>query len=216
MISKGPGPPDRPTAIAPLGAVVLIAYAYVLCAVIVSTFLRPDYDFLSSPISMYAIGPYGLLTTTALFVWGAASLVLAVGLYLGLAPRARSSVGLVLLAVFGVGLVVTSLIPMDVPYRPFHFTSTGAVHVFFASLSTACFPPAALLVAWSVRLDARWQAIHTHLVRLAGACFVVAPVVVFTGNFYLPVFGLVQKAYAVLALSWLLLVANRLRLAAAG
>jgi hypothetical protein len=105
---------------------------------------------------------------------------------------------------------------MDVPYLPFHFTRTGAVHVFFASLSTACFPPAALLVAWSARLDARWQSIHTPLVRLAGACFVVAPVVFFTGNFYVSLFGLVQRIYTVLALAWLLLAANRLRSAAAG
>jgi Protein of unknown function (DUF998) len=78
--------------------------------------LRPEDDPLASPISQYAVGRFGFVMTAAHFLWGIAAWALAAGLRRCVALQARSPVGLGLLVTFGLGLIVASIIPVDVPY----------------------------------------------------------------------------------------------------
>jgi hypothetical protein len=133
------GPTTKPNPTTLLAVVAMAGLSYVLLALVALHVLRPDLDPISSPISEYAIGPNGLLFTTALLSWGGASLVLAFGLHRGVAPSGQSPTGLVLLAVFGVGLIVAGIFPMDVPFppedfSPERFTAAGATHIISATI----------------------------------------------------------------------------------
>jgi hypothetical protein len=200
-----------------LVSVVIIGISSVLVAVVAVYLLRPDLDPLSSPISQYAIGPYGAFMTSALLTWGLASLLLAVGLHRSIRPSGWLWGGLLLLAVFAVGLVSAGIFPMDVPFPPANFspknfTAVGLIHVLSATIASVCFPFAVLLLAKSFRKDERWQVFHRPAYVLAlvnsAACvsfFMISGVAI-------ELFGIAQKIFAMFALAWLLLTAIQLHL----
>jgi MFS family permease len=155
------GPTTKPNPTTLLAVVAMAGLSYVLLALVALHVLRPDLNPISSPISEYAIGPNGLLFTSALLTWGGASLVLAFGLHWGVAPSGQSPTGLVLLVVFGVGLIVAGIFPMDVPFppedfSPERFTAAGATHIISATIATVSIPLAALLLSKGFAADARW------------------------------------------------------------
>jgi hypothetical protein len=195
---------------AALALFVMLASAYAIAAIIGVHFLRPDDDPLSSPISQYAVGRFGFVMNAALFLWGVAGWALAFGLSRGVSPPVRSPAGLVLLVVFGAGLVVASFFPMDVPFRPRDPTPTGATHLFAASVATLLFPFAALLWAGSFRSDELWLPFYPFAHRLGLVILAAMPIVFAFGNFYFALFGLVQKIYALLVLAWMIATAVRL------
>jgi hypothetical protein len=201
---------------AALAAFVMLATAYAIAAIIGVHFLPRVDDPLSSPISQYAVGRFGFVMTAALYLWGIAGWALAVGLSRGVSPPVRSRAGLVLLVVFGAGLVVASCFPMDVPFRPRDPTPTGAIHLFAASVSTLLFPFAALLWARSFRSDEPWLPFYPFAHRLGLVLLVAMPIVFAIGQFYFALFGLVQKIYGLLVLAWIMASAIRLRRVAGG
>ena len=89
-----------------LGTIALVGIAYFLISVAALHFLRPDVNPLRQGIGDYALGPYGLLMTSAFLGLGLGSLALGIGLYQGVSPPGRSWLGLALLGVFGVGALI--------------------------------------------------------------------------------------------------------------
>ena len=85
---------------------------YYLSSVMAAHLLRPDVDPVSEPVSNYAVGPYGFLISIAIFTLGVGSLALTLGLHLGIAPPGRSRVGLLLLALYGVGQLGVAIFSM--------------------------------------------------------------------------------------------------------
>src|SRR5215213_4658154 len=77
-------------------------------------FLRPDVNPVLEPMSNFAVGPYGFLLTAADIGGGLAALALILGLFLGIAPRARSYIGLFFFGLYGVTLLLAGIFPIDV------------------------------------------------------------------------------------------------------
>jgi Protein of unknown function (DUF998) len=188
-----------------------------LVAVVAVHFLRPDLDPLASPISRYAIGPYGAFMTSALLIWSLASLLLAVALHHSLRPSSGwLGGGLLLFVVFAIGLVSTSIFPMDVPFPPANFspksfTAVGLLHVLSATIASICFPFAALLLAKSFQKDERWQVFHRPAYVLAWVNLAACVSFFIISGVSIELFGIAQKFFAVLTLIWLLLTAIQLR-----
>jgi hypothetical protein len=193
-----------------IGVLVVFATAYVIAVILLVHVLRPEDDLFSSPISLYAVGRFGFLMTTALFTWGLAGWALGLGLRRALAQAARSPVGLALLVVFGAGLIVASFVPMDVPFRPHNPSPTGALHLFSASLSTVLSPFAALLVSNGFQCEVGWRDFRPFARRLAFVILAAMALVFTIFVTYPPMFGLAQKTYALLVLSWMMAVGKRL------
>jgi hypothetical protein len=159
-------------AIALVSVSTIIGISYVLVATVAVHFLRPDLDPLSSPISQYAVGPYGELMTSALLIWGLASLLFAVRLRSSVIPSGWLWGGLLLLVVFAVGLVSAGIFPMDVPFPPKNFspksfTTVGLIHVLSATIASVCFPFAARLLSKSFEKGVRWRVFHRPAYVLA-------------------------------------------------
>jgi hypothetical protein len=205
---------SKPIALAAI--IAIIGISSVLVEIVAVHFLRPDLDPLASPISQYAIGPYGAFMTSALLIWGLASLLLAVGLHRRVRPSGWLGGGFLLLVVFAVGLVSTSIFPMDVPFPPENFspksfTAVGFIHVLSATIASVCFPFAALLLAKSFQKDERWQVFHRPAYVLAWVNLAACMSFFIISGVSIELFGIAQKIFAVLALIWLLLTAIQLR-----
>lgn len=176
-----------------LRRIVFICAAYYMLVGITLHFLSPEYDPRFHFMSDYAWGPYGWLMTTTFFVLGLAVLTVAVGVRnVHQSPRS-ARVG------FGLLVIGALFICLAGVFRgfPLH-DAAGAVGI--PSLVMA-----ALLLSWSFRNAAGWQAIHpaTFLVAIGMFAAVVSMIV----DVGMP--GLQQRAFLSLLLLWLAIIIDR-------
>jgi hypothetical protein len=98
--------------------------------------LRTDVDPATDPVSDYAVGDYGTLEVLAMLAVGLGALALTAALHQ--TPR-RSTVGLVLLAVFGLAKVAQAFFPIDVGGET---TTSGGLHSVLGTVAFVALPVA--------------------------------------------------------------------------
>jgi hypothetical protein len=96
-------------------SVAIIAFAYFLIVVIALYFLNPSYSLFRSVAGTYDLGPYGFLIASTFFSLGFGALALVIGLYRGIIQSARSRTGLILLGLWGVGMLLAGVLPANEP-----------------------------------------------------------------------------------------------------
>jgi hypothetical protein len=193
------------------GTITVGAVMYIVLALVVLHFLRPEYDPVARVISNYAVGPYGFLMTTAFLALAISTLSLAFGIYKGVVPAARSGGGLTLLVVAGLGALPVALFPTDVTPEDLPITTVGTIHVLASVASLAFFVVASLLLSRRLKNDERWSSFQPTLwgFALAGLAAFIAFFVIKALN--LPVGGIAQRVSFLTALLWLFLTGNHLR-----
>ena len=190
-----------------LALIAVVGMAGYLLNLAALHFVRPDVNPVLEPISNYAVGPYGFLFTAASIGIGLAALALMVGLYLGIAPRTRSYVGLFFLGLYGVSELLAALFPIDVGVE---VTTSGTIHNIVGNVSFFGFPISVILLSLGMGKDERWRSLRLPALALAGV--VVLTVVLTMVGFNLGIgFGLTQRLANVAVLVWMLVVALRLR-----
>jgi len=185
---------------------------YYLSSVVAAHLLRPDVHPVSEPVSYYAVGPYGFFIGLAIFALGVGSLALTLGLHLGIAPPGRSRVGLLLLALYGVGQLVVALFSIDAESAK---TTTGIVHNIAGNISFFCFPPAVILLSMGMGKDKRWRSLKRPALALSLVVLVEAILVMVSAN-VVGGFGLAQRLFLLTSVLWMLLAAIWLRYATRG
>ena len=166
-------------------------------------FLRPDLDWIETPLSLYLLGPAGWGLQVAYVALAAALVALALGYYHRLPRHARSAAPVLLFAIGAAALVVTALARSNVPTAP--PTLEGWVHGTAASTAFLTVTTAMLLQSWWLRglpgpAD-RWKLAMV----LAAVCFVGLWLHVLWRE--LPR-GAGQKALVALIVAWLGLAAH--------
>ena len=196
-----------------LALLAILGLAVYLLTLSALHFLRPDVNPVLEPMSNYAVGPYGFLLTAADIGSGLAALSLMFGLYLGIAPRGRSSyVGLFFLGVYGVSALLAGFFPIDVGGEA---TTVGTIHNVVGNISFFSFPIAVILLSLGMGKDERWRSFWRP--ALALALVVVLTVILTIVGFKLGIgFGVTQRIANVTALVWMLAVALHLRSVAQG
>ena len=170
-------------------------------------FLRPDVNPILEPLSNYAVGTYGFLAIAASIGSGLAALALMVGLYLGLAPRGRSYVGLFLLGIYGLAELLAGIFPIDVGAEA---TMNGIIHNIAGNISFFGFPIAVILLSLGMGKDERWRSFRIPALALAG--IVVLTVVLTMVGFNVGIgFGVTQRLANLAVMLWMLVVALHLR-----
>ena len=192
-----------------LALLAIVGMVWYLSSAAAAHLLRPGIDPVSQPVSDYAVGPFGLFVGIAIFALGVGSLALTLGLRLGIAPPGRSRVGLLLLALYGVGQLAVAVFPIDAGSAQ---TATGLVHNIAGNVSFFCFPPAAILLSVGMGKDERWRALKRPALALALIVLVEAILVVVSAN-VLGGFGIAQRFFLLTTVLWMLLAAIRLRYA---
>jgi Protein of unknown function (DUF998) len=157
--------------------------------------LRTDVDPATDAVSDYAVGDYGTLEVLAMLAVGLGALALTAALHQ--TPR-RSTVGLVLLAVFGLAKVAQAFFPIDVGDET---TISGGIHNVLGTVAFVALPVAAVLLSRS-----RGRVEMVVAVLLAGAMLAVLTSNAVGG------FGIAQRVFLVLSSTWVLVTAFRLAL----
>jgi hypothetical protein len=175
-------------------------------------FLRTDVNPVVEPVSNYAVGAYGFLSTAANIGSGLTALALTVGLYLGIVPPGRSRVGLFLLGLFGVCELLAAIFPIDVGAQA---TMNGTVHNIVGNISFFGFLAAVILLSWSMGKDEQWRSIRRPALALAFVVTGMAALTIVGANIGIG-FGVGQRLFNVTSMGWMLLVALRIRSMARG
>jgi len=184
-------------------------------AVIILTlhFLRPDLDPIRQPTSQYAVGPYGFLMTSAFFSMSIASFALAMGLYQGVSLTARSWIGLGLLGLWGVGVLIAMIFPIDPEGNP--PTVAGTIHQTSGPLAFLCVTVGTILLSGHFKQDENWYPLH-RLALLLSMVISAAFILTFLSfAAQLGFTGLMQRIHLATLVTWMLLTAARIRTLAA-
>jgi hypothetical protein len=175
-------------------------------------FLRTDVNPMVEPVSNYAVGAYGFLSTAANIGSGLAALALTLGLYLSIASPGRSRVGLFLLGLFGVSELLAAIFPIDVGAQA---TTIGTIHNIVGNIAFFGFLAAVILLSWSMGKDEQWRSIRRPALALALVVLGMAVLTIVGANIGIG-FGVGQRLFNVTSMGWMLLVALCLRSMAQG
>jgi len=173
--------------------VVFACAAYFVVVVSALHVLEPEFDPRYRFMSEYVWGAHGWLMTTNFFALGLAAFTAAAGLRGAHQSSWSARLGS---GVLGVGALFVCLAGVFKDFLP-HFAASA---VAIPSIILA-----ALLLSWSFRHAAEWRMIHP--IALSIALAMLALFAAIYSHFAMP--GLLQRAFILLFLVWLSIVADR-------
>jgi hypothetical protein len=183
--------------------------------------LQRELSPLNEAVSYYVHGRHGWLLTAGLLAWAVGSAALLAGL--ALAVRGRiSAAGLWGLGLWSLGLVIGAIFPADPPGHWDQPTAAGLIHGNAALMAFVVFPPAAFLLARSLRRETGWYRIGevmkvlaiTAAVSLLAFFASLVPVIISPGPPKL--LGLTERILLTVYATWLSVAAIGLRRASIG
>jgi hypothetical protein len=189
--------------------VVIIAFAYFLIVVTALYFLNPSYSLFRSFAGTYDLGSYEFLIASTFFSLGFGALILVIGLYRGITQSARSRMGLILLGIWGVGMLLAGIFPANEPGSTVTHMTTVLIagifpvevqatpetvfswlHIFAILGSLFSLSLAAILLSRRFKQDDNWQPIQRLAFLLALLMLASSILVFLLGFFYtLPLFS---------------------------
>lgn len=184
-----------------LGRLALAGVLYFLGASIALQFLRPDYNFMGTPLSFYLLGAYSGWLQAAFFILAGALIALATGYFAGSARQARSFAAPTLFIIGAAGVVTVVTFPTDTTNVP---TLHGVIHVVGATVAFLCVSFAMLIQSWHFRRDPHWQKHFHPAMALAAVEFIVLWTYALAR---IPARGFMEKLTILLILAWLALAA---------
>ena len=186
-----------------------VGVLYFIMAVVILHSLRPDLNPVTHAVSNYAVGPFGLLMTSAFFMLALSEFALAQGLVRGLARSRRAIVSVVLLNLAAVGLVVTGLFHSDVNVPRPPASASALVHWTGAGISFLSLMISIFLLSGCFKDDARWQSIY-RLSYVWGAGIVLA-LAAYGALAIIDWTGIGERIYIATSILWLLFASLKLR-----
>ncbi len=186
-----------------------VGVLYFIMAVVILHPLRPDLNPVTHAVSNYAVGPFGLLMTSAFFMLALSEFALAQGLVRGLAGSRRAIVSVALLNLAAVGLVVTGLFHSDVNVPRPPASASALVHWTGAGISFLSLMISIFLLSGCFKDDARWQSIY-RLSYVWGAGIVLA-LAAYGALAIIDWTGIGERIYIATSILWLLFASLKLR-----
>ena len=189
-----------------LGAVALVLIAGGLVASVVQVTRRPDLNLPEHGVSFYALGYQGFVQSLAIIAVGVGSVALAAGLRSSLSGQSGGQGGSVCIALWGAAVIVAGLIPIDLN-RPVSFA--GMIHDAAGTVANLFLIVGMTLLSPAMTDRSRWG----WFGRITRPLAVVALVLVVVANLGRPTipWGVGQRVYLGLLLSWLIAAALALR-----
>ena len=184
-------------------------FAYFAIALIGLHFLRPDYTPVDHMISDYAVGRFGWIMTTAFISVSLGCLCLAIGLGRDGPKTVLVAIARVLMGIASLGLLVTAAFQTDLETVMVN-TTHGNIHTLSFLVNIVSLFLAALSLSVSMGADAHWKSLRTPALILVAAlaiAFVAQAMTLHRGAPY----GITNRIFVVVLISWLMLIAVRLR-----
>lgn len=190
------------------GALAVLGLEFFLLVSVVLQFLRDDYDWVTTPLSFYLLGPYSAWLIAAYFVLAVSIVLIAWGFHRDLVPSIHNRAPFALFVAGATFICIVALAHTDTRQDP-RFTVHGLVHNAAAALAFLCVTLAMLLQSWRLRSDPRWRNRHRRALLLAGITFIA--LWVYALWHALPT-GVAQKSVILLIVLWLLMAGRWLML----
>jgi hypothetical protein len=192
-----------------LAYAALAGTACFVLAFLVLHIVQPELSPLNEAMSYYVHDTHGWLVTVALLAIGFGSLALTIGLA-RFADGRKARIGLVFLMIWSIGTILGGAFSADPPGnwdRP--PSLSGAIHGIAAIIAITAFPPAAVLIAGSLRRNLQTGRIGS-LVNILAVTSVVS-FIAFFGSlvpvFVRPgppvMFGLTERILLAVYAAWL-------------
>ncbi len=197
-----------------IAMIAIASIVYFVVVIFALHFLRPDLDPIRQPTSQYAVGPYGFLMTSAFFSMSIASFTLVLGFYQGIMQTARSQMGLVLLGLWGVGVIIAMLFPIDPEGSP--QTMTGMIHLIDGPLAFLCVTASTISLSRRFNQDENWRLLYKPALLLSLVLLTAFILTFISFATQLGFTGLMQRIHLATLVTWMVLTAVRLRALAAG
>jgi hypothetical protein len=185
---------------------IILAFGILFSIILVVVhIIEPEMNF--GPLSLYSLGPYGIVMRTGFVVLGLAFFSLVAGLWGSARPTILYSVDMVVLSIAGAGLVTVGAFNTDASgAAP---SLSGLIHASAANVWSVCAVVGILLFAVALRQDGRSLAIG-RLSRNLG----ITVMITYLGGFF--VFGTYLAAvqprlFFSLVVLWVCFIANQLR-----
>ena len=179
-----------------------ILFAVVLVTVHV---IEPETNF--GPISLYSLGPFGIVMRAGFVVLGLAFFSLVSGLRGRARPATLYRLDLIMFSIAGAGLITIGAFDTDAPGTgP---TLSGLIHSFAANVWSICAIVGILLFAVAFRQDGKSLAIGRPSRNLG-----ILALITYLGGFLGPgtyIEAVQPRLFFALVVLWISLVANRLR-----
>lgn len=190
--------------VARLGTIALAGISAFALGCVSTQILRPDLDWLRTPMSFYLLGDYGGWLRAAYVALAGALTALGFGYYRTLRHPGASAAPLGLFVIAGTGLCVSAIAESNRS----GLSVEGLIHGIAATLAFLCVSLAMLLQSWRMRTDAFWRPRFSIAFGLAVLCFVT----MFMHALWREgPRGLSQKFVIALIVLWLMLAAGWLR-----
>jgi hypothetical protein len=157
VVGRGARPLAATVLVGAVLAAVLTVWAHVGSA--------PDLDVLSMTISDFAVSNRGGPMERAMFVLGATSLALPLGLRAVRAPVGRLPI--LLLLVWCFGLMAAAIVPTDPDPLVTELSTRGYVHRYVSVAAFVSLPVAVLVAVRRLAADPRWRSGLNRLRALA-------------------------------------------------
>lgn len=126
----------------------LLGLGYLVVITIALHKLRPDYNPLSRYISEYAVGEYGMLAASSFVVFGLTILGIYWCLQLVLTIGVNTSIGLTLMAIWGVSKVIIGFFKVDLKGE--QMSLHGTVHSIASGIGVAASVIGAIILSQSI------------------------------------------------------------------
>lgn len=189
-------------ALAIVGQVILVASAWLLP-------IASEYSLIGDNISELVLGRYGFVQTSAFLIAGIGTLGLAFAIRKLTVGSWGSLTGLLLVAIYGAGAILSAIFPTDLIDSPADIESlstTGTIHVAIAFVSFLSIIIGMFVLTWTFRRQAQWRSILLWLVLFSGGA--LSLLFVQTQG---PLVGFMQRLLVAIISSWVILVAFRVR-----
>jgi hypothetical membrane protein len=193
---------------AALATAAIVGSVSFVALIIALHVVSPDFDPIERPTSEYATGPFGYLMTLAFVCLSVSTWALVIGLHRTLSEPARSRLGIAFLGVFGIGLLVAAIFPIDLDGAP--TTLAGTIHSINGPLTFLSLIVGTNLASRGFRHDVRWRPIHRFA---SGLALLMIPLFVAGGMAAARETGagIAQRILLVVVTAWFVVTALRLR-----
>lgn len=193
------------------GTAAIACYLYSVLGLLMLHVLRPDFAPADHMISEYAIGPFGWVMRTVFVALSGGAMMLFIGLMKNGPTSFVSRVGIALMGIASIGLLISAIYSMDGPGVP--PTRSGEIHDISFLVNVVSAAVASILLSVGFGSDTRWRTIQRTSIVLTAMLLLAFVLQFLTFHKGMP-FGLANRFFIVVALSWSFAISNRLRLIA--
>jgi hypothetical membrane protein len=174
---------------------------------IVVALTNPGYIYVRHSISSLAWAPLGWLQTISFLTIGLLTELFVASLFCSITPKRGFNISMLLLIIFGFGLLMIGAFPTDPAVG--EKTIEGTIHGIAAKFVFVIFPIATLFLLNSIKADENWRPVFKY--TLCAAIFsimVMIPLMLLPGHWRF--WGLLERILVADTVIWVAVMASRM------